>query len=347
MLKKYKNKDLTDLNTFRMRVKCRQFIEYDSVADLIDIDFSELAAPVRHIGGGSNLLFREDFDGTILHSAVKFIYELPEEDDLRRSDDETLVSVGAGVIFDDFCEWAAENGYWGPENLSHIPGETGAAAVQNIGAYGAEAADIIRQVCCYDTEEEEFVRFNAEDCGYGYRTSIFKSPELKDRYIVTNVIFALSKTAKPRLDYGHVRTAVEEATGGNAVTPGLVRKVITDIRKAKLPEVSEIGSAGSFFKNPVVPEEKFRKVQEAVEGCEVPHYNTADGVKIPAAFLIEQCGWKGYSYGNAAVYAKQPLVLINATGDARPSEIIDLKDRITASVKEKFGIELQPEVEII
>lgn len=351
MIRKTSDQDLTAYNTFRMRVKCRSFIEYDAVADLLDIDFETLPKPVKHIGGGSNLLFSGDFGGTVLHSAIKFIYELPE----GGTDDEVSVSVGAGVAFDDFCGWAAENGLWGAENLSHIPGETGAAAVQNIGAYGVEAADIIRQVYCYDTEEEEFVHFDVDECGYGYRDSMFKSPGMRDRYIVTNVIFALSRKRRPRLDYGHVRSALGEALGipaeevenADGLTPELVRNVITGIRKEKLPEVSDIGSAGSFFKNPVVPEDVFSHVREVAGETEVPHYVTDNGIKIPAAWLIERCGWKGRVRGNAGVYEKQPLVLVNATGNARPDEIIGLKNEITASVREKFGIGLVPETEII
>lgn len=352
MIQKKENQDLTAYNTFRMRVKCKTFIEYDSVADLIDIDFDKLPKPIKHIGGGSNLLFSGNFSGTILHSAVKFIYELPEED---TSGNEVLVSVGAGVVFDDFCRWAAENRLWGPENLSHIPGETGAAAVQNIGAYGAEIADIVRQVYCYDTMEEEFVHFNAEDCRYGYRDSAFKAPGMKDRYIVTNVVFALTRDRRPRLGYRHVLEALAETLGlpaaevesSEMLTPALVRETVIGIRKAKLPEVSELGSAGSFFKNPVIQESAFRQVQDIAEGTEVPHYMTDNGIKIPAAWLIEQCGWKGKTCGNAGVYGKQPLVLVNATGHATPQEIIDLKDRIIASVMEKFGIGLQMETEII
>ncbi len=355
MIRKTINQDLTAYNTFRMKVRCKSFIEYDSVADLIDIDFGNLPGPVKHIGGGSNLLFSGDFRGTILHSAIKFIYELPEDDPLHTSDDEVIVSVGAGVEFDSFCQWCAEKGLWGTENLSYIPGEAGAAAVQNIGAYGAEASDIIRQVYCYDIQEEEFVHFNAEDCRYGYRDSMFKSPEAKDRYIVTNVIFALSKSRRPRLGYGHILEALslalgvstEEVADSKKLTPELIRKTIIGIRKEKLPDVSEIGSAGSFFKNPVVQEEVFRNVQAVAGNIEVPHYKADNGIKIPAAWLIEQCGWKGRTFGNAGIYSKQPLVLVNATGKARPEEIIDLKNDIIASVKEKFGIGLVPEAEII
>ena len=370
--------DLTKMNTFGMKVKARCFMEYDSVADLVDIEFEELARPVLHIGGGSNLLFTDDFKGTILHSKINFIEILEEGSDV-------LVSVGAGVVFDDFCAWAAKEGLWGVENLSYIPGEVGASAVQNIGAYGVEVKDVIRKVYCYDTVEEEFVSFGVEECEYGYRDSIFKDPEVKGRYIVTHVVFALSRTPQPRLDYGHLRDAVMASSvspssdprpatssfthplrGGamslpgdteeammSRLTPALIRKVIIKIRKEKLPEPSVMGSAGSFFKNPVISAEHFARIEAAAKAelgadCKVPHYDLPDGtVKVPAAWMIEQCGWKGRRSGGAAVYDKQPLVIVNYTGDAYPEEIIGLERRIIASVKEKFGIELHPEVDHI
>ena len=245
-------KDLTKMNTFGMKVKARCFVEYDSVADLVDIEFEELARPVLHIGGGSNILFTDDFKGTVLHSKIDFIEILdecvpptheavgghgfsnlsPEHLDchsdrttdchssacapatssmidraerVEKSSSPVLVSVGAGVVFDDFCEWAAKEGLWGVENLSYIPGEVGASAVQNIGAYGVEVKDVIRTVYCYDTVEEEFVNFDVEECEYGYRDSIFKDPEIRGRYIVTHVVFELSREPKPRLDYGHLK----------------------------------------------------------------------------------------------------------------------------------------------
>ena len=336
--------DLTKMNTFGMKVKARCFMEYDSVADLVDIEFEELARPVLHIGGGSNLLFTDDFKGTVLHSKIDFIEILDEGP-------EVLVSVGAGVVFDDFCDWAAKEGLWGVENLSHIPGEVGASAVQNIGAYGVEVKDVIRKVYCYDTVEEEFVHFDVEECGYGYRDSIFKDPEIKGRYIVTHVVFSLSREPMPKLDYGHLKDAVDAA--GSDLTPALIRKTIIRIRKEKLPEPSVMGSAGSFFKNPVISMEHFQRI-EAVAKAEhgpdykVPHYDLPDGlVKVPAAWMIEQCGWKGRRSGNAAVYDKQPLVIVNYTGDAYPEEIISLERRIIASVKAKFDVELHPEVDHI
>ena len=377
MIKTSYYQDLTKMNTFGMKVKARCFIEYDSVADLVDIEFEELARPVLHIGGGSNLLFTDDFKGTVLHSKVNFIEILDDchfdqssdchsdqssdchfdqspdchFDQAQRVEKSVLVSVGAGVVFDDFCAWAAKEGLWGVENLSYIPGEVGASAVQNIGAYGVEVKDVIRTVYCYDTVEEEFVSFDVSECGYGYRDSIFKDPEIKGRYVVTHVVFALSREPMPRLEYGHLREAVEAA--GAMLTPEQIRKVIIKIRKEKLPEPSVMGSAGSFFKNPVVPAEHFQKIESAAKaelGAEykVPHYDLADGmVKIPAAWMIEQCGWKGRRSGGAAVWEKQPLVIVNYTGEAYPEEIIGLEKRIVASVKAKFGVELHPEVDHI
>ena len=337
------------MNTFGMKVKTRCFIEYDSVADLVDIEFEELARPVLHIGGGSNLLFTDDFKGTVLHSKINFIEEIGSEGDFA------LVSVGAGVVFDDFCDWAAKEGLWGVENLSYIPGEVGASAVQNIGAYGVEVKDVIRKVYCYDTVEEEFVNFDVEDCDYGYRDSAFKDPEIKGRYIVTHVVFALSREPQPKLDYGHLKAAVEEAAAvsGKPVSPALVRKVIIRIRKEKLPEPSVMGSAGSFFKNPVITAEHFTRIETAAKAelgadYKVPHYDLPDGtVKVPAAWMIEQCGWKGRRSGGAAVYEKQPLVIVNYTGEAYPEEIIGLERRVIASVKQKFDVVLHPEVEHI
>ena len=382
MIKTEYYKDLTKMNTFGMKVKARCFMEYDSVADLVDIEFEELARPVLHIGGGSNLLFTDDFKGTVLHSKINFIEILdgcqnggieklnpshsgewapPVHEATgghgfsnQHSDNPVLVSVGAGVVFDDFCDWAAKEGLWGAENLSYIPGEVGASAIQNIGAYGVEVKDIIHKVYCYDTVEEEFVSFSLEECGYGYRDSIFKKPEIKGRYIVTHVVFALSREPKPQLGYGHLRDAVMAVVGvSDEPTPAVIRKVIIKIRKEKLPEPSVMGSAGSFFMNPVISHEHYQKIEAAAKAefgpdYKVPHYDLPDGmVKVPAAWMIEQCGWKGKRSGGAAVYDKQPLVIVNYTGEAYPEEIIGLERRIIASVKAKFGVDLHPEVDHI
>ena len=342
MLKKEYGKDLSRLNTFGMKVTARYFYEYDSLADLLDLDFEELSRPVKHIGGGSNLLFTGDFRGTILHSAVRFMEVLSQDAS------SVTVSVGSGVVFDEFCARAAENGWWGVENLSLIPGEVGASAVQNIGAYGAEVKDVIRTVFAYDTREGEMVHFDASDCAYAYRDSRFKHED--GRYIITHVVFSLSKQWSPRLDYGNLKAALglePDAPVPSSLTPMQVREAVIRVRNEKLPEVGKVGSAGSFFKNPVVSREKYEQICALVPGVRVPHYDVADGVKIPAGWLIEQCGWKGRRSGNAGVWGKQALVLVNATGQAEPEEIIRLEKQIVVSVRDRFGISLEPEVEHI
>lgn len=338
------NYDLSEHNTFRMKVKCARFIEYDMAADLAQIDFDSLPRPVIHMGSGSNLLFTSDFGGTILHSAINYIKYI----DVGL--DEVPVAVGAGVSFDRFVSEVCGHGLWGAENLSLIPGEVGAAAVQNIGAYGVEVKDIISGVVCYDTVDKKKVTFKASECDYGYRSSRFKEDPDKGRYIITSVLFRLSRKATPNLEY----KGLEAALGTSSPTsPQQIRDAVIKIRQEKLPDPAELGSAGSFFKNPVVPIGKFLEIVDISrldngESYSVPHYDVGMGmIKVPAAWMIEQCGFKGRKMGNAAVYEKQPLVLVNATGDATPQEIIALEQAIIAAVAAKYSIILQPEVEHI
>lgn len=337
------NVSLQRMNTFGMKVKAACLVEYDSFQELAGLDTESLPQPVFHIGGGSNLLFTKDFPGTVLHSRIRFMqpYEMQEY---------VLVRVGSGVLWDDLCAWASDHGLWGIENLSLIPGEVGAAAVQNIGAYGVEAADVIDSVECYDLLGKQTVSFKQADCGYGYRTSNFKTI-WKGRYIVVSVNIRLTKAYSPRTGYGNISSALEEKYGvyeieNERLTPTRLREVVCAIRRAKLPEPSETGSAGSFFRNPVVERSVYEEVLR-ISGAEVPHYDMGDMVKIPAGWLIEQCGWKGAIRGNAGVYPKQALVIINATGEASPKEILDLENEITTSVRDRYGIELIPEVEHI
>ena len=400
MIRTFQHYDLRDRNTFRMKVYCRTFIEYDSEDDLQELVPALLPSPdehlgggsdsigqrgdyrglspendigggsdsigkmaplkhigggsnpirntarLKHIGGGSNLLFTGDFPGTVLHSAIRHI------DVISDSDDEVLVRVGAGVEFDKLCEWAARRGLWGPENLSHIPGEAGSAAVQNIGAYGVEAKDIIREVRAFDLVSRKFLTFSVEECNYGYRDSFFKSPEGKDRYIITGIVFAFRRNGSPILEYGNLRETLLSRCP--CPTPSDVRETIISIRRTKLPEVGEVGSAGSFFKNPVVSREVFGNVVRISgrDEASVPHYPVPGPggepfVKIPAAWLIDQCGWKGAVRGGAGVWPSQPLVIINASGDASPEEILALEECIRMSVSDRFGIVLSPEVEHI
>ncbi len=356
MITKHAHFDLSTRNTFRMRVRCALFVEVSAEEDLLSLDWDALPQPVLVMGGGSNLLFTKDFPGTVLHVGI-----------CHSERSEESWTLGAGVVFDDFCAWAASEGLWGPENLSLIPGECGASAVQNIGAYGVEAKDILTDIRAYDRVEGRFVHIDPATCGYGYRTSRFKT-EWKGRYIITAVTYRVSCTPQPKLDYGGVRKALEDsgkvlpsaslrdpvranASGSTLpLSPKDIRDAIIGIRNQKLPAVEEMGSAGSFFCNPVISREHFRRIVETARkdngpDYEVPHYEVGDQVKVPAAWMIDQCGFKGARSGGAQVYPKQPLVIVNASGNASPQEVIGLEQQIIQTIERKYGITLHPEVE--
>ena len=309
-------RDLTNIsllpyNTFGIDVKAKRFIEYTSLDELREVLKAHKDEQILHIGQGSNLLFTKDFDGIILHSGMARA---------RFIDDET-VEAQNGLRLDDLISQLTDMGYSGMEKLSLIPGEVGASAVQNVGAYGVEAKDVIIRVNTIDVNTLEDRVFTNEECRFGYRDSAFKH-ELKGRYIVTSVVYH--------------------------VTPGeasKTREEIIQTRMAKLPTVGEVGSAGSFFMNPFVPEEKANELLKQYP--EMPHFPSPQGVKIPAAWLIEQCGLKGKTLGGAQVWQKQPLVIVNATGNAQPEDIIHLAKLVSDSVSEKFGISISPEVNYI
>jgi len=243
-----------------------------------------------------------------------------------------------GLVLDELIAQLCDMGLSGMENLSYIPGEVGASAVQNVGAYGVEAKDVITEVRTLRKADQTEVILGVTDCKFGYRNSIFKN-ELRDQCIVTHVTYKLSKHLQPQLDYGNLRSEV-----GDNPTVMDIRNAVIRIRKQKLPEVGEIGSAGSFFKNPIVPREQYEAIAAQYE--RVPHFDQDGGVKIPAAWLIEQCGWKGKMLGGAQVYPKQPLVIVNAN-HATPDDIINLAAAVCQSVKDKFGITISPEVNYI
>ncbi len=310
------NISLLPYNTFGIDVKARLFIEYYSLDELRQVLKDHRGERVLHIGQGSNLLFTKDFDGVILHSGMaraKFL------------DDET-VEAQNGLRLDDLIAQLTDMQYCGVEKLSLIPGEVGASAVQNVGAYGCEAKDVILRVHTIDVETLEERVFRNEECRFGYRDSAFKH-ELKGKYIVTSVVYKV----KP----------------GDA---SKTREEIIETRNGKLPKVGEVGSAGSFFMNPFVPEEQANALLKQYP--DMPNFPSLQGgdrgrlVKIPAAWLIEQCGWKGKTLGGAQVWPKQPLVIVNAD-HAAPQDIIDLAAAVSASVKEKFGITINPEVNYI
>ena len=326
---------LLPYNTFGIDVSASRFLEYASVAELKEyIAQGAVTTPFLHIGGGSNLLFTKDYDGLILHSSIGGI-EVTAEDSQTVS-----LRVGAGVVWDDFVACCVEHGWYGAENLSLIPGEVGASAVQNIGAYGVEVKDLITAVETVNVQGYGRV-YSVEECEYAYRSSIFKRPENKSVF-VTYVRFRLSKEERYTLDYGTIR---QELAKYPAPTLPIVRKVIIEIRESKLPDPKVMGNAGSFFMNPIVAKEKLEALQR--DYPRIPYYELPDGrVKIPAGWMIDQCGWKGKSLGPAAVHDKQALVLVNR-GGAKGSDIVALSDAVRASVRDKFGIDIHPEVNVI
>lgn len=322
-------------NTFGIAATAACFMEYQSVAELCELIASgQIKHPFLHIGGGSNLLFTKDYDGVILHSCIGGIEVTAE------TDSDVTLRVGAGVVWDDFVAYSVEHHWYGAENLSLIPGEVGASAVQNIGAYGVEVKDLITAV---ETVNIEGVRrtYHVDECEYAYRHSIFKCPEMKNVF-VTHVSFRLSKQEHYKLDYGTIRKELDNYEKINLET---VRRVIIEIRESKLPDPKVMGNAGSFFMNPVVSREQFEILQK--DYPQMPFYELEDGrVKIPAGWMIDQCGWKGKSLGPAAVHDKQALVLVNC-GGAKGKDVIALSDAVRASVRSKFGIDIHPEVNFV
>lgn len=301
---------LLPYNTFGIDAKARVFVEYYSLDELRQVLKEYKGERMLHIGQGSNLLFTKDFDGVILHSGMaraKFL------------DDET-VEAQNGLRLDDMIAQLTDMGYAGLEKLSLIPGEVGASAVQNVGAYGVEAKDVIERVYTIDVETLEERVFSNAECKFGYRDSAFKH-ELKGKYIVTSVVYKV----KP----------------GDATK---TREEIIETRNGKLPKVGEVGSAGSFFMNPFVPEAQAKELLKQYP--DMPHFETPQGVKIPAAWLIEQCGWKGKMLGGAQVWSKQPLVIVNAN-NATAQDVMELAKQISDSVQERFNIRINPEVNYI
>lgn len=329
------NYSLLEHNTFGIDVRASRFMEYDSESELMTFLVHEgLQVPFLHIGRGSNLLFIKDYEGTVLHSCIRGV-EILEEDDKR-----VRVRVGAGTLWDDFVACCVVRGWYGAENLSLIPGEVGASAVQNIGAYGVEVKDLIEAVETVDIHGKKRIYANAE-CKYAYRDSIFKRPDMKSVF-VTRVRFSLSKKPCYRLDYGAIHAELEKYPALDLQT---IRRVIIKIRQAKLPDPKVLGNAGSFFKNPVVPRGRFEELLRQYPG--MPFYEVGtDFVKIPAGWLIEQCGWKGKAFGRASVHLRQALVLVNL-GGAQGHEIVALANAVASSVYDRFHIRIYPEVNIV
>jgi UDP-N-acetylmuramate dehydrogenase len=309
-------------------------LEYSTVdeAKVVAAILRETGDPYIIIGGGSNLLLTRDFEGIVVHSALMGV----DIDGCR-------MTCGSGMEWDRVVEMAVEQGLYGAENLSSIPGDVGASAVQNIGAYGVEAKDLIVEVEAIEIATGLLRTFSNADCQYGYRDSRFKH-DWKNQFLMTHVTYALQSTFEPKLDYGNIRAELERKGISNP-TAAQLRTVIIEIRNAKLPDPKVMGNAGSFFMNPVVSREKYESLAAQYEG--MLHYTIdSDHEKIPAGWMIEQCGWKGRSLGRAGVHDKQALVLVNR-GGATGAEIVTLCETIRKDVREKFGIDIHPEVNII
>ena len=340
------NKDITSLTTFGVPVKARYFAEYSNVKQLLKISRSEeyLENEVLHIGGGSNLLFLRDYDGLVLHSAIK---ELSRYD---KNPSTSYIIAGAGVKWKDLVEFALKENLAGIENLADIPGEVGASAVQNVGAYGVEAKDVIHKVECFDSVTREVVEFSNEECRFSYRDSIFKN-EWKGRYYILRVAFRLVPGGAPAsLEYGPLRELRSRL--GRCPSIREVAEEVTAIRDSKLPDPAFIGSAGSFFKNPEI-RERFWQELKTLSGEDIPcHYlpkkseEDPQMVKLSAAWLIDHAGLKGTRVGGASVFTKQPLVIVN-DGGASAEDVKKLADIVRHEVKKKYYVELFPEVNYI
>lgn len=339
MIHCYESISLQPYHTFHIDVQADMLLEYDCVEDLQEIlcHKETYPSPMLHVGSGSNLLFTEDFHGTILHSKMGHIFPQTETD-------KTIdLLVESGLDWDEFVAYCVTQGWYGLENLSYIPGEVGASAVQNIGAYGVEVCQLIQEVHTIEVSTGEERVFSVEECQYGYRQSLFKQEAMRGRYIVTRILFRLSKERVVNLAYGSIQSQLA-TLGVDADTASLqqIRDVIIAIRKDKLPEPDVLGNAGSFFMNPVVSEEEFQRIFK--DYPDMPYYRVSDAeVKIPAGWMIDVCGWKGRSLGNAGVHEHQALVLVNL-GGATAEEIIHLAQEVRASVYKRFGISIHPEV---
>lgn len=337
-MKDIKDYDLTTHNTFGVSARCRRFIEFSSIDELKTVisRLSDIDRPLLLLGGGSNLLLTKDYGGTVLHSAIRGIE--PQE-----VDDGVFLRVGSGEIWDDLVELCVQRKWYGAENLSLIPGEVGASAVQNIGAYGVEVKDFIHKVEAVDLQTGNEVSFTNTECEYSYRQSRFKH-DWHNRYMITYVTYHFYNTFHPNLDYGNIREELQHKGIKNPTAIDM-RNAIISIRNAKLPDPAREGNAGSFFMNPIVPREVYERLTGLYD--RIPHYTVDDAhEKIPAGWLIEQCGWKGRAMGRAAVHSRQALVLVNK-GGATGEEIVALCNAVRNDVKKKFGIEINPEVNII
>jgi len=334
-----KNFSLKSYNTFGIDVQSALFVEIIEREMLKEVIHSSKLKNIRKLilGGGSNILFTKNFDGLVIKNSLYGIEVLKDDED------NVLVKAGAGEVWHDFVLFCIENNYGGIENLSLIPGLVGAAPMQNIGAYGVELESVFENLEAINIDSGEQRVFFKKDCEFGYRESVFKG-KLKDRFIITSVTLKLNKKPVFNTSYGAIREMLEKE-GVQDLSIKVISDAVISIRSSKLPDPKVLGNSGSFFKNPEMPETVYKRVKEKFPY--VPYYPTQNGrIKIPAGWLIEQCSWKGKRIGNTGSHKDQALVLVNY-GNATGAEVIELAMKIKNSVKEKFGIEIMPEVNVI
>lgn len=337
------NISLKPYNTFGVEAKAKYFAEANSAGELQEVlaHYKALQPTNRQIlilGGGSNVLFTKDYEGLVLKLNLKGVTEE------ALNENEVLVTAKSGENWHQFVSYCVEKNYGGLENLSLIPGNVGTSPMQNIGAYGVEIKDHFHHCNALNLETLEIEEFDNARCNFGYRDSFFKN-EGKGKYIILEVTFRLAtKNHKIHSEYGAIHTELEKK---DIKTPTIqdIAQIVIEIRQSKLPDPHEIGNAGSFFKNPVIAKELFEKIKHTHP--EIPAYGNGESVKIPAGWLIENAGWKGKKVGNVATHDKQALVIVNKTGMATGQEIFDYSQQIIDSVKEKFGVELEREVNIV
>lgn len=334
MIKHYTNYPIKQLNTFGIDVKANNYLKLDSLEDIEE--YIQKGMPENHliIGEGSNLLFRDDYRGTIINPDIKGINKV-SEDELH-----VEIEAGCGENWDSFVEYCCENNYAGLENLSLIPGTVGSAPVQNIGAYGVEVQDRILWVEGIHINSGEKRKFYNKECEFGYRTSIFKR-ELQGKFIISSVLFRLDKKPGFILNYGNLESIFRRKGKEDIKT---LRECVIEIRRSKLPDHEETGNAGSFFKNPVLSVDQFSKLRDTYP--DIPSYPSGENIKVPAAWLIEKAGWKGVREGQTGTWPKQPLVIVNY-GNATGEEVYIFSEKIRKAVKNQFSIDLEREVKVI
>jgi UDP-N-acetylmuramate dehydrogenase len=333
------NISLKPYNTFGLEARAKYFVVFKSVEELKEILSKEKFKNEKKLflGGGSNILLMRDFDGLVLKNEIYGIENIFEDDS------KVILKSGAGEVWHSFVLKSIDLGLSGLENLSLIPGTVGAAPMQNIGAYGVEIKDVFVSLEALNLETLEIKQFNKADCNFGYRESYFKHAG-KGKYVILNVSFELSKIADFNVSYGAIKETLEQM-GVKDLSTKAISEAVISIRKSKLPDPAKIGNSGSFFKNPEIPKTQYNAVIEAFP--KMPHYVIdADTVKVPAGWLIEQAGWKGKRIGEIGVHTKQALVLVNY-GGGKGQDIANLAYEIQASVLEKFGIKITPEVNFI